>query len=286
MRIGFITSQLDPGLNSDDLLSVPFLADAGIEVLPIIWETSGLDELMSCSGFIFRSVWNYHRQYQKFLSWCEKLETLNVPIFNSPEIMKWNIRKDYLLELAQKGVLVPQTRILHGIDGIEHAMASFDCEQLVVKPTISLNGHDTYLFSATDLEGIRKACKDILTERTVILQEYLREITTGGELSFIFFNGEFSHVLRKIPAKGEFRIHVEYGGNRIAFSPTADQVAQARGILKASELDTLYARVDVVEKDKKLYLIELELLDPMLYLGYSEGAPERFAEAISKRLSE
>lgn len=276
-KLAFITYDEEALLTDDDQLSVGPLKNLGYSVTPIIWDSN--PSLLEFDGIILRSCWNYHLKHMAFVQWLQKLNTLPIPVLNPVDTCIWNLNKSYLLDLQNKGVKVPKTRFIRKNDSFEHNFSEFQ-DRIVIKPAISLNGHDTYLVSIEDKSEIKKHLDDLLRTRDVLLQEYLPEIKTNGEISLIFFNGNFSHAIRKMPSTNEFRIQREYGGTRHPFVPEMDLIMQASDMVTNVGQKLLSCRVDVVLRGTQAYLIELEIIDPMLFLGYSEGAPERFAQAI------
>jgi glutathione synthase/RimK-type ligase-like ATP-grasp enzyme len=279
MKIAFVTCVEFASLTDDDKLAIPALTKLGHEALPVVWD-SGAD-FDSFDALVFRSCWDYHLKTRAFHEFLENLKTSQARVFNAPKALLWNLNKKHLLELEQNGVSIPQTQWF--ARGARSPAIVIESEKLVLKPAISLNGYDTYLVDSSDTIAIEKYTEIILAKGDLIAQEYLPEIKETGELSFLFFNGKFSHAARKLPKTGEFRIHEEYGGTRTAFIPTPDHIAQAKRVVFASGFDPLYARVDAIDRGGELILIELELLDPSLYLEDAVGA-DRFANAIDDRL--
>lgn len=287
-RLAFITSEEDPILIQDDQLAIEPLQKNGYQVKPLVWDHSA-EKMEQFDALIFRSCWNYHQKFETFVNWLQKVKDSQIPVFNPIDISKWNLNKKYLLELAQKGVLIPKTLWFTKGTSFKSADVSSKLEnltgdQIVIRPATSLSGYDTYLVSRSDNEKIEKIWQSMPSDRDIIVQEYIPEITTEGETSLMFFNGEFSHAIRKTPAPNEFRIHAEHGGKRFAVKPSLELISEAKEILAAIENPLLFARVDVIHRPQGAVLIELEIIDPMLFLGYSEGAPERFARAIVDKL--
>lgn len=279
-RIGFVTSEEDPNLTADDLLAFPALAKLGISVVPVIWDKN--TDFANLDALIFRSCWNYHRKYEDFLFFLTRVGNLNIPVFNSVDTIAWNLNKKHIIELENK-ILVPKTSFFEkkkpfSLDGFGNA------EQIVIKPAVSLNGHDTYLLPTDDLNSIEKIIQDLLMNRDVLVQEYIPEIKTNGEISLVYFNKKYSHAIRKTPARNEFRVHAEYGGTCESIKPDAAVLAYGQAVFNEVTADLLYARVDVVESQKGPVLIELELTDPMLFLN-QEHAIENFANAVAEVLS-
>jgi hypothetical protein len=121
-----------------------------------------------------------------------------------------------------------------------------------------------------------------------LIQQFMPEIAEG-EWSFIFFRGEFSHALLKRPANGNIYVQKKLGGINTVSLPPAHYQSQAETILqnaaaflRKSTSDFSYARVDAIPRHEKLFLMELELMEPGLSLDQAgPGASERFADCIT-----
>lgn len=281
--LGFATYSGAPELTADDRLALPALRERGIEVVPIVWggeaRTRGLD------GLVLRSCWDYHQvEPSIFLTWVEEQRQAGLQVWNPFEVVRWNLHERYLLEAAAQGARIPRTACIERgssqplRDVLE---ASGIGPGMVLKPAVSLDGHDTHRFSELHSEAER-IYESLLRRGDVLVQEFIAEIQSEGELSLVFMGGAFSHAIRKRPGPGSFRVQVEYGGTREPFHPTPDQVRHAERLLALAGQPLLYARVDLVPVRGELVLMKLELIAPMLFLGYAPGAPERFAEAVAR----
>lgn len=268
-RVGFVTSREDPDLTADDRLAIAPLAARGREVVPVRWDAF---DAAGLHAVVLRSCWDYHRAPDAFRAWLESLAALSIPVCNPPAIAAWNLHKGYLLEL---GVAIPRTTIVRRGEPLREPL---DAAELVVKPAISLNGHDTVRTTAAEVASV---VARLARHGDVLVQEYVPEIERTGELSLVFVGGGFSHAIRKRPAAGEFRVQAEHGGRRERTQASGAHIAWAERLLSGVTADLLFARVDVVERGDELVLMELELIDPMLFLGYADGAPERFADAVA-----
>lgn len=113
----------------------------------------------------------------------------------------------------------------------------------------------------------------------------MQEVHTKGEWSLIFFDGEFSHAVLKTPKAGDFRVQEDFGGAQSGQKPPKHLVNQAKNVLNAVQANCVYARVDGIEIDEKLILMELELIEPTLFLQAHPKVPTRFAEAIIATLN-
>ncbi len=280
MRVAFLTFDGEPDLAADDRAALGPLGERGIEVQPVVWDRRVTD-LAGHDGFVFRSCWDYHRKPAAFLRLLAELEQLGTPAWNPPAVCAWNVDKRYLIELAGRGVRIPDSRLLPRGSRVSMDEVFPEARRdVVVKPAISLNGDDTYVFSADAAAEAVEAANTLASDRDVLVQAFIPEIRTTGELSLVFFGGTFSHAVRKLPAAGEFRVQVEHGGSRAVASPPASVVAEAARILAMAGPGLLYGRVDGVVTPEGFVLMELEVLDPTLFFGCDEAAPERFASAL------
>jgi glutathione synthase/RimK-type ligase-like ATP-grasp enzyme len=286
-KVGYIVYAEDPLINSDDQKAEAPLKELGISIHPVVWDDPK-QNLQDFDAFVFRSCWNYHRYHVEFLKWIGELEKLNKPIFNSPSLVRWNLNKKYLLEM-QNLISVAKTfwwpvGTTMMVAQVESCLQHLPGSKVVVKPAISLNGQDTFLIPKSDSAEILGQLQSLAMQRDVLLQEFLPEIQSSGEVSLLYFNGQFSHAVRKKAKDSEFRIHAEYGGSREGVIVGKDLIQACQKVVDSLPEKTLYARVDIVETAKGPSLIELEITDPMLYLAYDSGAGNRFAEALKKSL--
>lgn len=280
MKIALITSLEDPDLCDDDLLVLPELRKLGIDAEAFVWDER--TDFKNFDALIFRSCWNYHRKFPAFLSWLKLLESSVVKVFNPVPVSRWNLHKKYLLELKGKGIPVPELVFVNqgSIPGdLSTLLQKLGTDKVVVKPAISLSGHETFLRDVQDLEQIKKDLAIILRDRDAILQAYVKEVKDFGEISLVYLNGKYSYALRKIPAENEFRVHQEYGGKQIPFSPPANVLQEIEKLI-ALQPELLFSRVDIALVGKSYQLIEWEIIDPMLYLRNYPGAAKNFAAAI------
>jgi glutathione synthase/RimK-type ligase-like ATP-grasp enzyme len=153
-------------------------------------------------------------------------------------------------------------------------------KKAVIKPAFSAGSYQTEVFDITDSEIISLQYKVIAAEKELLLQEFIPEIQSLGETSFIFFNKKFSHAVNKKPVEGDFRIQVQFGGKYTLVEPNSNLITQAQKIVNRFADDLLYARVDGIIIDNQLHLMEVECIEPDLYLNLSDGATERFTQAI------
>jgi glutathione synthase/RimK-type ligase-like ATP-grasp enzyme len=276
-RIAFATCSYFPDLYSDDQVVLAPLAGLGIEVIPAVWDDPAVD-WASFDLVVLRSTWDYQSRLAEFLSW-----TSTVPrLLNPAKLIAWNTDKAYLAELPVP--VVPTTFLAPGDDQFIAPSGEF-----VIKPTISAGSRDTgrYRPGQADLAATHVA-RLHAANRVVMVQPYLSTVDTHGETAMIYFNGVFSHAVRKGallqgPDTGPEGLAGEESVTPCAASAAERELGDA---LVALLDEPLYTRVDVIPGPAGgPLLIELELAEPCLYLMQDTAAPGYFARAIAARLA-
>ena len=277
-RIGFVTFADHRQLTPDDRLPVPLLATRGVEVVPTVWTEPLAEDL---DGLVLRSTWDYHVKLPEFLAWVDSVEARGIPLWNRPSTVRWNVDKAYLLEVERRGVPIVPTR--HAPRGSGATLSTLLEEagwpEAVVKPSISGGAFETWRARGLEAEDARFARQ--LEAMDGLIQPFLPELVSAGEWSLLFFRGRYSHAVLKTPAAGDFRVQEEFGGMVSPVEPPPWVLASARRALEAAGHETLYARVDGVVRRGRFELMELELVEPSLFLASAPGAADRFAAAIS-----
>lgn len=250
------------------------LREAGLEVEARDWAHAG--DLAEFDLVLPLLVWGYPFAPAQWAEAVDRWEGQGVRLQNPASVLRWNSDKAYLGRLAERGAPVVPTRHYTQLDeaALEEAARAFGTDRLVAKPRISSSAWQTIRWSpGRPLDGGPQGA--------AMVQPYLPEIERSGEVSLIFFGGAYSHAISKRPQPGDFRVQPEYDGIIAACRPDPDEHEAAARILAAVEEPLLYARVDLVRGlDGAPRLIELELIEPDLYLGYDSGAGERFAAAV------
>ena len=259
----------------------PAFAKRGWTLRVIDWEAP-IEDFAGVDLVMLGTAWNYQDKSDAFLAKLDALEGSGITVCNSPEIVRWNITKTYLRELAQRGARTIATLWPESVNA-EEAMAAMEelgCDKLVGKRQVGAGAEGQEL-----LERGKIPC-DWTFAHPAMLQPFLPAIGEKGELSFLFFDGKYSHCVRKLPQAGDYRIQSLYGGTEIAYEPSLKEQAQAAAIIKALPFDPpLYARIDMLEgEDGALLLMEAEMIEPYLYPQQGPHMGETLAEAIAKRL--
>ena len=251
----------------------------GATVEPRPWVDAG-----DLSGFdlvLALMVWGNYRAVDRWLAAVAAWDAQGIRLHNPASVLTWNVDKIYLQRLAQAGAPVLPTAWLDRGDPelAEAARQAHGWDEAVVKPRRSGGSYRT--------ERLRSGAPANFEpfDSPAMLQPFLPAVGTTGETSLIFFNGVFSHAVRKVAAAGDFRVQPDWGGHVSAVSPDADERAAAQAALNAiEEGPLLYARIDLVrDRNGRPVVMELELLEPDLYLGEEDGAQARFARAVLDR---
>jgi glutathione synthase/RimK-type ligase-like ATP-grasp enzyme len=276
-RLAIATYDEIPDLTDEDRILARALAALDVACVPWVWNTSRPDGI---DAVFVRSCWDYHHRPHAFADWYEALERRGVPLANAAKTIAWNLHKGYLLELERGGVAIPETRLVKRGDDLLATIEELAPGPVVVKPAVSMSGWETHRFDAGARDEVVACVMRLFRHADVLVQAYRPEID-DGEVSIVFFGGEPSHAIRKRPAAGEFRVQSEYGGTRELIEADPAWTASARRALALAPGEVLVARVDGVIVDGRFVLMELEAIDPMVFLEWAPPeATTRFATVI------
>ena len=285
-RIALATYAKLPTLNDDDRLLVPALAALGVTAVPAVWDSTGVcwDEF---HGVLIRSCWDYHLRLPEFLGWIARRERAGSVVWNRADLLRWNCHKGYLRDLAARDVATVPTRWLARGEEIDlrALLADAAWQDAVVKPAVSASASGTWRTSIETATTDRARLDELLRAGDVMVQPLLREVGDAGEWSLLFLGGRFSHAVLKRPASGDYRVQWEFGGSAVSAAPPRRLLDDAERVIAAAPCDPVYARVDGVEREGRLVLMELELIEPHLFLGWDAEAADRLARAIREDIS-
>jgi glutathione synthase/RimK-type ligase-like ATP-grasp enzyme len=281
-RIAIATCADYPELKGDDELLCEALRRRGLEAKSVVWDGGEADwgRFDLC---LVRSTWDYHDKYTEFITWTRQVEAV-AALHNPAALVAWNSDKRYLRELAEAGVpTVPTLWVERGLDlDLADELASRGWDEAVVKPVVDLGGKNLHRVRAGEAQD---ALAVVLERQEAMVQPFLPSLEAEGELSLIYLEGNFSHAVRKRPAAGDFRVQSIWGGTVAAAEAESEHLAVAERALAQLNEPPLYARVDLVRDLKgNPALIELELIEPNLYLSTNPAAAERLAEATARLL--
>ncbi|SHM10627.1 RimK family alpha-L-glutamate ligase [Mucilaginibacter sp. OK098] len=282
MKICFVTCSKEPLLTNDDLLLSKYLLNKNIVVVPAIWDDITVN-WQAYDAIILRSMWDYHTRIDEFNAWLDKLELLGCIVLNSVSIVKWNQNKKYLADLSPLGALLPPYHfcLQNSIIRLTDIMAINNWDKAVIKPAVSGGSFNTWTTTALSAAADELRFAEMLQYGDVIVQKFMDEIITNGELSLLFFNKKFSHAILKKAKPGDFRVQAQFGGTDEPAYPVESVLKKAQSLLNTINKPLLYARVDgILLNNDEFYLMELELIEPALFIGSNENACENFYEAL------
>jgi glutathione synthase/RimK-type ligase-like ATP-grasp enzyme len=281
-RTAFATFDQMPELSPDDQLLLPELKRLGVLAEPAVWSNDTID-WSKFSAVVIRSCWDYHHRHEAFLSWLSKLEQLGITVWNQPSLIRWNLDKIYLRDLEAKGFTIIPTiwSEPNGDIHLSSLLRSRNWKRAVFKPRISASGYCTVLLGPEIGTTDSALVEQVLQTSGGMIQHYLEAVETEGEWSLIFFNKRFSHAVLKRPKTGEFRVQLEHGGIVDVAKPPPDYIDFGQDVVNAVDGPLLFARVDGVAVNGRFTLMELELIEPYLFLSTDRFATRNFAEAIA-----
>lgn len=284
MRIAFLSCKDLDGFVVDDHHLKVELEKRGDTVEEAAWDSD-----IDWSKFdlvLIRTTWDYSTKLPEFLDTLERIEASGAKLLNNLATVRWNAKKSYLKELQDNEVPTIPTVFHRGITKgfLNDAFEVFSSETLVVKPLVGAGSARTFVVT-TDIETDELTrIQEEIGGDDVMVQPFIREITSEGEISLHYFNGELSHTIRKTPKEGDFRVQEEFGGLIELITPPEGTTDIAKQALKSLKETPLYARVDLVTDGKQWMLIELELIEPALYFRMDPASPARFVKALDSYL--
>lgn len=273
------------GQKEEHALLAAALAGQGVEYFS--WQAEA-GKTPEGDGIFWQGVSGYHQRLDRFEVLLREAEEREMRSLNPVALVRWNLSKTYLRELENSGIPVLPTLWQEEFDAGEIRARARDAGmwELVVKPVISAGAHLTYRAGVDDEALWEKMAEDYQRAGriAVMIQPFAPEILEGGELSFIFFGQEFSHLVRKKPKAGDYRIQHVHGGSYLRETPSDGLLRQARSVLEVLPERTVYARVDGIDREGKLLLMEVELIEPYFYLDAAPEQAELFARAVMEVL--
>jgi hypothetical protein len=250
------------------------LSSVGIETQAVPWSSPLPNRSDPVTPLL---AWGYQR---KIDTWNDVLSALatDTLLINSTELLRWNTTKHYLFELNKKGIPIVPTiyRASAKHPDLCAFFREFDTETLVIKPIVGAGSEGLLRVNSPEEAPL------IVTE--ILIQPFIKSVCEHGELSLIYFSGAFSHAVCKLPAHGEFRVQSHFGAKEVAVKPTSECLELGQRAVGACPERPTYARVDIVRDESKLYIMEIELIEPELYLLNDNHNIARFAQAFCKKV--
>ncbi|HYR11780.1 MAG TPA: hypothetical protein VEQ60_28610 [Longimicrobium sp.] len=285
-RCAFLTLDDPSAYVIDDELAVQPLQALGWRVEFVSWRAGVA--WRDYDAVVIRSTYDYITAPDAFLAALEQIERSGTPLFNDVEIVRWNVRKTYLRDLADRGVPVVPTvfRDRLGTGELPELLQAVG-GGAVIKPVVGANAEGAWRLDARTVREQAAGIEAYYADRPLMAQPFVPAVVTEGEFSLFYFNGEHSHTILKTPAAADFRVQEEHGGHIRSAQGDVALLDAGRTALDAVDGVPLYARADFVRANDGdgFWLMELELVEPSLYLRMDPGASERFARALHERVN-
>ena len=267
----------------DHSLSIfgPAFEARGYQLEEIAWDAADVD-WERFDAAIVGTTWDYAKQPGRFLETLKAIGS-RIPLANPPALIEWNLSKRYLAELAERKVPSIPTLWVDCLASLtpDDIRAGIASEQIVIKPVIGAGGVNQFKGAL----GALPPPDHPLWQQRVMIQPFMASIAEEGELSLIFFDGVFSHAVRKTPARSDYRVQSAFDGEEHAFEPAEKDLASARRVIDALPAPALYARVDLVRRpDGELALMECELIEPYLYPRFDASEGQNLVMAVERWL--
>lgn len=285
MKIAFISCREQEkyliGTHRDeDEILLKILLDKGLEIERTVWNDPGVNWGLY-DLVLLKSPWDYHEHFSDFNAWLNKPEALGVNLLNPYRVIRWNSDKHYLKEIEDSGLPVIASLFVEKetIPELQEFFRKFKTQKLIVKPCVSASAKNTLTVTPENAAARQNELHGLLREGSFLVQPFMEEIL-NGELSFIFLAGRYSHCVLKLPKSDDFRIQHYYGGTIQNYEPKTQHIADALGFVDLYAGGCLYARVDGLLVKGTFLLMELELIEPFLYMEQHPEAYQHYYEAL------
>lgn len=284
-RLAVASSRQFPAVHPDDLHLVASLERLGVQSTVCIWNDPQVD-WTAFDAVLIRTIWDYFEHYEAFRAWLDMLDRLDVATINDTNTLRWNSDKRYLLDLERQGVPGIPTDVAHG-NRLQEIVSSMPGREIVIKPTVSGGAWHT-VRGKVGAADFQEAIERLPAKLDYLVQPFVPDIASNGEWSLMFFDGAYSHAVLKRPTEGDYRVQEQHGGRTAPATPDNHVVEAASNVLAASAAlghrELAYARVDGVVVNGRFLVMELEVIEPSLFLAQRPDAAEHFAQQLVERL--
>jgi glutathione synthase/RimK-type ligase-like ATP-grasp enzyme len=253
----------------------------GLRVYRTSWDNPTFD-WATTEVAVVRTTWDYFNRPKEFAAWLSKVSHLT-RLVNPIETLRWNMDKHYLQDLANRGVnIVPTTFIEIGeTQTLQQLVAETGWTKVIIKPAISGAARHTYKMTVEQVPAHEAIFKQLIAEEAMLLQPFMDTVETYGEVSHMVFGGKYSHSVLKRAKAGDFRVQDDHGGTVYAYEASEADIQYAEMATAKCSPVPVYARVDVMwDANDELALVELELIEPELWMRKCPQSAQLFADAI------
>ena len=270
------------GWSIDADLAIPHLEALGWQVDWVVWRGADIDWNDYAAVYI-GTPWDYPEDPAQFMSLLQTIDNSQAVLVNDIRIIRWNIEKTYLRDLQQGGAAIVPTIYGEGLrrDTLADYFAAHGTDRIIIKPVVSTNATDTFRLEKNPPEEVMTRLLAAFSGRRFMVQPFIASIQNEGEYSLFYIDNTFSHAIQKTPKSDDFRVQEEHGANIERVEPEAALIAAADKALAIVKPAPLYARCDFVRAEDGTFLVmELELIEPSMYLRMKEGSAAAFAAAF------
>ncbi|MCH8558727.1 MAG: hypothetical protein LAT84_12945 [Balneolia bacterium] len=269
----------------DDRYLIEELKKRGFSAVRIDWSRPNVD-WSAFRALVLRTTWDYYERFDEFSFWFNRVKN-EARLINPAAALEWNMHKSYLPELQQKGIPIVPVRMIKRGSGetLPALLEETGWNEAVVKPAVSGGARLTYRINRDSADKHQELLKSHFEKEDFLLQPFMKQIQTTGEDTLMIFGDRYTHAIRKKAKPGDFRVQDDHGGTVEPLEPSPEQIELALNAMKASGFDLTYGRVDMVKDDEGRDLImELEIVEPELWIRFHPDSARVFAEEIIRKL--
>ena len=288
MNIALVSYQNKKSTQShleEDFQLSKFLESKGLRVKIAVWNDVQVD-WKQFDVVILKSPWDYHDNFDLFMLWLSGLDTAGIKVLNPYKTVLWNSDKHYLKQIADDGLPVIESVFLEKgtVPDLAELLDTSRGKKMIVKPCVSASAKNTMVVTLDNVSSVQDTINGLISSESFLVQPFMEEILQG-ELSFMFFNGNFSHSTLKVPKKGDFRVQSEYGGTVQNITTANAHLETAGQYVEKYGQGTLYARVDGIISKGIFVLMELELIEPYLFLNCHEPGFDNYYQGLRQLMN-
>ncbi|WP_298516411.1 hypothetical protein [uncultured Kordia sp.] len=265
----------------EDQLVQNALEKEGLVVKRLSWDDANFD-WNTTKYALFRTTWDYFDRFEEFSVWLAKV-TEQTTLLNSAKMIYWNIDKHYLQDLVKKKVAIVPTYFIEKGDTrtLAEIHEEVSWQETIVKPCVSGAARHTYKLNSSNVHEHETIYKELIANEAMMLQPFMHQIVSKGEISLIVINGKYTHGILKKAKQGDFRVQDDFGGSVHQYTPSQTEIEFAENAVKACIEPPMYARVDMIwDNEDELAISELELIEPELWFRFNNDAATQLAKGI------
>lgn len=281
LHLALLTTDQYPDSLKEDHLLIEALRSYEIEAESLDWQQQEKPWADFDAAIVY-SCWDYIQDRKRFMSALKEIENQGVKVYNSPAVIEWNSSKKYLQDLENLGLKIVDTAFISPAElvALKDLLLEKGWNECVIKPQVSADAHDTYRFNLSNIEEIQK--RFINFKEDLMIQPFAEEIMEEGEWSFVFFNGEYNHCILKKPM-GEGNFLVQNGSIELV-EPPDWMIERAQKIYDTIHISSLKTRVDLIRRGDELMIMEIEMIEPLLFLDKVPGSAKKLAQKMSEAI--